>query len=303
MFDRLKFSASAITGLALGILLALPLFWIGVKSSVGAMHANAEKAFAEVDRRQQNMADEALRLEVNLKNHKVRAPRADFAKVELLRSRLAGSGDFEDKIEVSQELERALVNIETIYTQTMQNSEKAAGSAYIKEFGLNWGPMKRYLVDEEYRFTDSVKAYNSVLLTMPVPYIIGHKTFGALLSSLVKELRERIGQYFKQALAWIKFVPKYIWAKIRKEAVLPEKPAPLPKRPFSADALYAPLPQPFYIAQAPVPEEDYPELQYDRNAPNMADVEVGQQKAVLDNAAAEPFAAPVPTIQRTATYK
>jgi hypothetical protein len=304
MFNRLKFSASALLGLALGICLALPLFWIGVKRGVGELRDGAQSAFGAVELRQQNMADEALRLEVSLKNAKVRLPSVeDFAKVELLRSQLAGSGNFEDKIEISQELERALVNVETLFSQTMAKNPKAAASAFCRDFGLNWQPMKRYLVDEEYHFSNAVRAYNSVLASSPVPFVVGHRTFSSLLSALVREARERAGLYLKQALLWAKFAPRWLWAKISNASVMPEKPQPMAPTPYTPDALYAPLPEPFYIAQAPVPEEDYPELQYDRTAPAMADVEVGQQKAVLENGTVAPYAAPVPTIQRTATYR
>lgn len=149
MFDRLKFSASALSGLALGIVLALPLFWVGVKSSVGSLHKNVVATFERVVVRQQNMSDEALRLEMQYKSHKVKFSRADFAKVELLRSRLAGEGDFDGRIELSQQLERALLNVQTSYIQTLKSNSRAAGSAYIRGFGHNWGPMMRYLVDEQ----------------------------------------------------------------------------------------------------------------------------------------------------------
>jgi hypothetical protein len=134
-----------------------------------------------------------------------------------------------------------------------------------------------------------------------VPYVIGHKSFGSLLASLAAELRLRMGHYFRQAWAWVKFGPSWAWAKIRGKTA-PDAPRAMPLPPLGKDALYHPLPEPFYIAQAPVPEEDYNELQYDRDAPNMADVEVGQQKAVLENDSRAPFVAPVPTIQRTVTY-
>jgi len=303
MFDRLKFSASALTGLAVGVILALPLFWIGVKTSVGALEHNVHLAFEDVESRQQNMSDEALRLEVNFRKHGIRGYKADFAKVELLRSRLAGSGDFEDKVEVSQQLERALVNVETLYSQVMKSDASAAGSAYCREFGLNWGPMKRYLVDEEYKFVGSVKSYNSVLRTQPVPMIVGYKTFGGLLTALYHNLGSRFGVYFRQGVAWVTYLPMRVWAWATRAAVIPTPPAPMAPAVYTVEALYAPMDEPFYVAQAPVPEEDYPELQYNREQPDMADVEVGQQKAVRDDAGREPYAVPVPTIQRTAVYK
>src|SRR5687767_1501934 len=108
MFDRLKFSASALVGLAIGACLALPLFWLGVKNGIASLEHRAEHAFEAVEARQQNMADEALRLEVNFRRVGAKVSKADFAKIELLRARLAGNGDFEDKIEISQNLERAL---------------------------------------------------------------------------------------------------------------------------------------------------------------------------------------------------
>jgi hypothetical protein len=302
MFDRLKFSASALVGFCLGVALALPLFWIGVKSSVGSLEEATHRAFARVQARQQNMADECLRLEQTLAGLKLKFSRRDFADVELLRSRLAGSGDFEDQIEVSQQLERALVNVETQYKGIMASQPRAAADAFCRKFGLDWDPLKRYLVDEEFHFSSAVKEYNRVLHTSPVPWVVGHPSFGACLVALAEEMRLRLGEDLVQGLAWLKYFPRLGWAKISGAAQLPEPPKPLPVAPFAVDALYAPLPEPVYVAEAPLPEEDYPEIQYDRQAPDMADVEKGGEKAVLENATAKPYAAPIPTIQRTATY-
>jgi hypothetical protein len=302
MFDRLKFSASAVVGLMLGIALALPLFWIAVKSSVGVLRENAKRAFVQVEQRQQDMADECLRLQESFKNAGVKVPQQDFSNVEYLRSRLAGSGDFEDQIEVSQQLERGLVNVELVYKKTMAENSRAAKNAFCRDFGLNWGPLKRYLVDEEFHFSDAVNEYNRVLNSPPVPFVVGHKSFGSLLNALAVEMHQRIDEYIHQSLAWIKFFPRWVWAEIRSAAVIPEPPQPMAITPYTADALFAPLPQPYYIAQAPVPEEDYPEIQYDRSTPDMADVEVGQQKAVFDSPNIKPFSYVTPTIQKTATY-
>lgn len=301
MLERVKFSLSSLLGLALGICLALPLFWVGVKHGVASLRKGALNAFEPVERRQQAMADEALKLEVLVKNKGLKLPKADFAKIELLRSRLAGSGDFGDKIELSQDLERALVNVETLYAQLMKQNAAAAKSPFLREFGMNWMPMKRYLVDEEFHFSAAVREYNRVLLKPPLPFIIGHKSFAALLGSLATEVHQRAWLYLKQGWAWLKYLPRWVWAVSRGNSA-PEMPAALPHRELGGEALYEPLPEPFYIAEAPVPEEDYAELQYNRDAPDMADVEVGQQKAVRDNAASKPYVAPVPTVQRTATY-
>src|SRR5579863_6839641 len=134
MFDRLKFSASALIGLAFGITLAVPLFWIGVKESVGALRGTAQQSFQSVLQRQQDMADEALRLQMLYSKLGIAVKAGPFAAVESWRSKLAGTGDFEDQIGVSEHLETALLEVGDLYASTMKESKKAAASPDFQQF-------------------------------------------------------------------------------------------------------------------------------------------------------------------------
>jgi hypothetical protein len=302
MIERMRTGVSGLIGLAIGIALALPLFWVGVRRSVGALRHQAYDAFGVVEGREQGMADECLKLEQRLAGLGFRDHKKDFARVELLRSRLAGENDFEEKLELSQHLERAMLNVETAYDQTKEASDLAASNPFVKQFGLDWLLNKRYLVDEERTFSIAVKHYNEVLERWPVPAVIGHKTFSGLLRAMTYEIFTRGFIWLGQGARWLAYGIRWLWATLLGN-IAPEPPLPLEKAPLAEDALYQPLPQPLYIAEAPVPEEDYPEIQYDRDAPDMADVEVGQEKAVLDNKRPPAYAAPVPTVQKTATYR
>jgi hypothetical protein len=301
MLDRLKFSASALIGLTFGIALAVPLFWIGVKESVGAMRQNAQTSFQSVLQREQDMSDQALRLQVLWAKEGVRAQSDAFGRVESWRSKLAGTGDFEDQIGVSEHLESALLDVGRLYAATMKESKKAAHSADCQAFARSWDPMLRYLVQEELAFTKRVMKYNAVLSSDPVPFVIGHKSFGSLVNALVGEVVNHLKEDLMQGLAWLKYELSLGWAKLRG-ATLPAPPAPLEHSMPMDEALFQVLPQPNYLAQAPLPEEDYPELQYDRQAPDMADVALGDEKVQLEEASVTPYAAVVPTIQKTASY-
>jgi hypothetical protein len=61
---------------------------------------------------------------------------------------------------------------------------------------------------------------------------------------------------------------------------------------------------PHFLAAAPPPEDDYRELQYAREERDYADVEVGEDKAVLENrGGAEGYKIVLPKPQTTVTYK
>ena len=65
-----------------------------------------------------------------------------------------------------------------------------------------------------------------------------------------------------------------------------------------------PLNRPVFLADAPPPEDDYQEVQFTRNvAQNYADVELGEDKAVLENRdAPKPYASVLPQPQKTVVY-
>jgi hypothetical protein len=302
MFERIKFLASALLGLLIGILVTLPLFWLGVRKNVGALRHRAEVSFVQVERRQQTMADESLRLEKKLADLGWSKRKAGFVKVELLRSRLAGYAEIEDKVEISQDLEAALLEVEKSWEQACKQSSKIAKHPSVVEFGLTWSQLKRYLVDEELDFVDEVHAYNHVLRSWPVPTVVGYRSFGGLARAMLLDLRENKSWMLSQSLAWTRWSLSWAVSKVRGRA-LPERPAMRQPKKLDLDPLYTTLPEPLYAAKAPRPEEDYSEIQYNRSYLDMADVETGEDKAVLENKYVQPYAAPVPTIQKTVTYK
>jgi hypothetical protein len=299
MFERVKFFSSAVLGLLLGIVLALPLFWFAVKMNIGSMYRNTQGSFEQVVRRQQAMADTALDLEKRLMKLGYKGKRAAFAHVEIERSKLAGDFELSDRIELTQDLEGALLEAEDAWKLA---PKALAKDPFVHQFGLTWMPMKRYLVSEEDDFGKRVADYNDVLKKWPVAMVIGHRSFAAMAGSLVIALRDQIGAWLRQGLSWIVWACKAAWAKVTG-AELPEKPKALPMAPPSPDALFSPLPLPAYVAEAPKPEEDYEEIQYSHEMPSMADVPVGGESPVLENQYRPDYQAPVPKVQRTVIYK
>jgi hypothetical protein len=302
MFDRLKFGASALIGLGVGVVLALPFFWFGVKNGVNSLHHHLQGSFATVERRQQGMADSALRVEKILASKGWRGNHGDFARVELLRSRMAGTGDFEERIEVAQDLERALLNAGVAVAQAAEASEAIGGSAYVADFLQTWRRDLRYLVDEEATFAGGVKQYNRVLRTWPVPAIIGNSSFAQLVKSSIRGLRDRAGEILRWAFSWVKWTASAVSAKLRGKDK-PEHPAPLAPQPWPHDTEHKSLAVPYFIAEAPVPEEDYREIQYSLEGPDMSDVDSSEDKVEYEGKKRAPFVAPVPTVQKTATYR
>ncbi len=304
MFDKLKTGSSAILGLAIGVLIALPVFWIGVKNWMGALEHGAEADYLPVERRQQVMADEALRFEKllqklgwkNLKDY-----RADFVKVERLRATLAGHADFLDKVEVSQDLERALMNVEKVAQRAAQEDAAIRKNPFVKEFFSNWSRLKRYLVDEQATFMHSVRHYNLKLGTWPISVVISYRSSWALMKSMFQELFAHIGAWLRQGWLWTKYGVLWAVDKVTHK-IHPARPAPLVVHHPAKDPLYHPIPQPFYLAEAPPPEENYREIQYDRDYPNMADIEPGEEAPVYENDYRKPEPVVAPTVQKTVAY-
>lgn len=304
MFDRLTTGTAALLGLAIGVLLALPLFWIGVKTGVGALQHNAQSGFEPVAKRQNAMADEMLRFEKLLKTMGWKGYgryKADFAKVERLRAMLTGHADFEDRMEISQDLERALLKAEMVSLKAAKDQAEIGKNPFVKEFFMTWSKLKRYLVDEEMNFAHAVRRYNHVLVTWPVPLVIGYRHVGAMMKALGRELASNLMAWIRQAGAWIKYSVLWAWDKVFHNAH-PEPPAPIRRMKPAKDPLYKPFAEPYYIAQAPLPEEDYAEIQFDRETPSMADVEAGREAPVFENEYRQGYPIPVPTVQKTVTY-
>ncbi len=302
MFDKIKFGFSALVGISLGVLIALPFFWFGTRHGVGVLKSNAEHSLKAVERRQQDMSDEALRLERMLEAKGYTKGREIFAKVELLRSRLAGTADVYEKIEVTQDLDRALLNVESAWAEAGKVSGRLRANFDWRNFGRNWEPLKRYLVDEEKVLTADVRYYDEVLEKNLVRFAIGHHSFGQAISAGLNFAKTKTGLYIRQGWRWVVYGAKWIWSKIKGKA--PERPVALPKIEPPRDPIFIPLPVPYYITDAPVPEEDYHEVQFNRETTNMADVEVGQEKPVLEGRNAPDSYKPVaPHVQKTVDYR
>lgn len=306
MVDRIKTLFSALIGLLIGIAVTLPLFWLGVRKNVGALRHRAEVSFVQVERRQQAMADESLRLQKSLADLGWNKSKSDFAKVELLRSQLAGYAGIEDKIEVSKKLEIALLGTEKVLVKAGKQSKVIAKNPFIHDYELNWVALKRYLVDEEEDFLNQAHGYNHVLQVWPVPTIVGYVSFLDLNRAMLIKARDEKSLLLQQALAWTRWGFNWVYAKVRS-AELPSQPEGFPKadkKDLGRVPLYTSLPEPDYVARAPKPEEDYSEIQYNREYPDMADVETGEKKVVFENKYRKPYVvAPVPTVQKTVTYK
>ncbi len=302
MFDGLKTSVAVLVGLLIGAVVALPLAWHGTRLGADSLRHNIERALEQVEIRQQAMADQALQLEELLVSKGDGEGSDVFEQVMDTRSKLAGVAPLEEKLAAVQELEQALLLSERVWEQAAEKP-RVRSSFYYAEHGRVWEKQKRLLVREQTALVDSVVELDKLLGRWPASVLLGYKTFGAMINGLFGDVVGNTTFVVRLGLDWVGYGARKAAALTGQQA--PPEP-PKWERPKAAKAVayMDPIVPPHFLADAPMPEDDYRELQFTKETADYADVELGEDKAVLENRhAPEGYKLVLPQPQKTVTYK
>lgn len=302
MLNGLKTSVAVLIGLLIGLVLAVPLGWYGTRLGADSLVRNVHATLASVESRQQAMADAALELEPRLRGWGARADADIYQALQDERSRLAGEAPLQAKILRVQRLEEVLLRTEKLWQQAGQKP-KVARDFHWQEHGRVWEKQKRLLVREQMALVDSVAELDQLLARWPASVLLSYKTFGALINGAFGDVVGNSAFVARLSLDWAGYA-------LRKTAALvgqqdpPEPPKWQRPKAKATLAYIDPMAPPIFLADAPLPEDDYRELQFTRaTREDYADVDVGEDKAVLENRnAPHGYIAPVPTAQKTVDY-
>jgi len=305
MLNTLKTSVTLLLGLLLGCLIALPLVWYGSRLGADSLLTNVWNRLSAVQDRQQAMADQALKLQPMLQRFGVFAGSGVFKDIENERSLLAGDASLGGKLEHVQRLEEALLRSELVWAQAGRGDARLAAWPPFQDYGLVWEQQKRQLVSEEARLSDAVDELDGLIVRWPLSLLLAHQTFAGLTGGMVTDAGGEALFVVRVGLDWVGYGLRRLAALVGQQA-----PPPPPDwgamRPVPVDepGYVEPLTRLVFLADAPLPEGDYKEIQFTREvAANYADVELGADKAVPENLnPPAPYAAPTPTPRLTVVY-
>jgi hypothetical protein len=303
MLNGLKTSVAVLVGLLIGLVLAVPMGWFGTRIGADSLVRNVHSALVAVESRQQAMADASLELEPRLRVWGVRADADIYQSLQNERSRLAGEAPLQAKILRVQRLEEVLLRTERLWEQAGKK-EKVARDYHWQEHGRIWEKQKRLLVREQMVLVDSVTELNRLLGVWPASVLLGYKTFGALINGTFGDVVGNSAFIVRLSLDWAGYGMRKAAALVGQQD--PPEPPKWEKPKAKAHLAYIDaMATPIFLADAPLPEDEYRELQFTRESPeDYADVGVGEDKAVLENRNAPAgYAAPIPTAQKTVDYR
>ncbi|HXB96928.1 MAG TPA: hypothetical protein VNZ54_02675 [bacterium] len=303
MLSGLKTSAVVLAGLLLGLCLAVPLAWMGTRRGADTLAMNVGNAVAAVEERQQSMADEALQLQPLMQRFGVTRDADLFTKVQAERSRLAGESGLREKLERLQLLEEALLRVERLQVQSGQELRSLRDSEEFQAYARTWDKQKRLLVREQLGLEDSVAELNHLLLRWPASRLLAYRSLSSLAHGLIADLKADAAYRWRWSLDYLRFTGRRVVARFRHQPQ-PEPPKWDPPADTEVVTYLKPLNRPVFLADAPLPEDDYQEVQFTHNvAQNYADVELGEDQAVLENRdAPKPYAPVLPKPQKTVVY-
>ncbi|HXC64615.1 MAG TPA: hypothetical protein VNZ67_09660 [bacterium] len=303
MLSGLKTSAVVLAGLLLGFCLAVPLAWMGTRRGADTLALNVGNAVAAVEQRQQAMADEALQLQPLIEQYGVDRDKDLFTKVQAERSRLAGESGLREKLERLQLLEEALLRVERLQVQSGQELRALRDSETYQEYARTWEKQKRLLVREQLGLEASVAELNHLLLRWPASRLLAYQSLSSLGHGLLAELKANAAYRWHWSVDYLRYLGRKVVARFRHQP-LPDAPKWDPPADLGPVTYLRPLNRPVFLADAPLPEDDYQEVQFTHNvAQNYADVELGEDKAVLENRdAPKPYAPVLPKPQKTVVY-
>lgn len=303
MLQGLKTSVAVLLGLIIGLIAALPLAWYGTRRGADSLMHNVKASIEAVERRQQQMADQALGLQPLLRAHGIKAEPDLFEDIQDERSRLAGDASLEGKLLRVQHLEEALLRTESRFLQAGRSQRRFAQSFAFGDYARTWEKQKRLLVREQFEVEDRVAEVNGLLARFPASVLLRYRTVGALLRGVFGDLIGNTSFLLRLGLDWAGYGMRRAAALVGQQDP-PEPPKWEPPKAKAEAAYLDPLHPPVFLAGAPVPEDEVDELQYTRETVNYADVEVGKDPAVLENRLApKEYEAARPTVQKTVGYQ
>ncbi|MGH7442978.1 MAG: hypothetical protein ACREKE_09935 [bacterium] len=305
--STLKTSAAVLVGIILGLVVAFLLAWYGSRAGADAIRHNVWNRVWAVQDRQEAMADQVLALEPLLKRFGALRHTDVFADVERERSELAGDASLKGKLTHEQWLEEALLRSERVWGQSRRHRALALYEPW-QAYGRLWELQMRQLVVEERGLKESTYELNGLLYTWPLSVLLAHRTLGSFSGSLLSDAGNGALFVARVGLDWTGYGLRRLAALAGHEAPPPKPQWTLFKHPVRTPAdtrpYIEPLPQLVFLADAPLPQGDYSEVQYTREVPaDYADVKRGDDQPVLENRKAPAaYAAPLLKPQMTVTY-
>lgn len=273
---KMKNAAAVILGLLIGAIVAIPAFWMGIKRGLNTMYSQAERDFGTVEERLQTMSDEALALRKTLSQLGWRGDPSPFLDVEEKRSWLHGSFPLPLKMELAEDLERSLLKVEEVWVQAARNREHIRLNPYYRGWGLQWETLKRYLVKEEKLFLLSAKEYSAGL---------NHWIFALFYNGKKVDLAALLGKYRitieeQDAKGGYKTLAQGGTARKSFDLQADIEGMKQGTRDKDGKVIFLELPKPYWLAEAPIPEHDYNEIQYDRDTTIMSMTNIESQSNV-----------------------
>jgi hypothetical protein len=200
----------------------------------------------------------------------------------VLRSRLLGAASPQERLGLALALEARLGKVEAVLEQASATPAAKADFQF-GEIGRRWVNHERWLSKEEADAKAAVGTYNNLVAKWPTRWVAQGYTLRHLAWSTSKALKD---QGLVKTRTWAGLAAwkvRVAWAKLRKQEA-PARPEPLEavQPPADPQPLYTALQPPLFTENAPWPEEFSNELQYRADAPNRADVMVGDEKAYLE---------------------
>ena len=281
MLRKIGLGVSILLGLALGLLLAyFSLRWTlnnGLKTAL----AEADQKVSLVGDRLQALADLSLQANKALARLGERGGQDVFEQAQVLRSRLLGAASPQERLGLALALEARLAKVEALLEKA---SAKPAGRAdyELSDIGRRWIGHERWLSKEEADAKAAVGTYNNLVAKWPTRWMAQGYTLSHIAWSTSKAIKDQGLVKTRTWGHWAAWKVEALWAKLRKKEA-PAEPAPVPEAvpPADPQPVYTSLPEPLFTESAPWPEEFSNELQYRANAPNRADVAIGEEKAYL----------------------
>jgi len=304
MFNSLKTSVTILLGLLLGLLVAAPLAWYGSRMGADTLQRNVWNALSAVQDRQQAMADQALKLQPLLESLGPVSNEDVFDDIQDQRSRLAGEASLTEKLGRVQRLEEALLRSERMWALAGGRSPHVRGAEPWQDYGRVWERQKRLLVREQKDLQDSVEEFDGLLVRFPVSALLAHRTFMGMINGLLGDAWGNTTFLARLSLDWVGYELRRFAALVGQQKP-PDPPAWAGAPKAAVEDSYVEALSPLvFLADAPPPEDSYNELQFTREvSQNYADVELGQDKAVLENHDAPgAYTAVLPSPQKTVVY-
>jgi len=281
MLRKIGLGVSILLGLALGLVLAyFSLRWTlgnGLKTAL----SEADQKVSLVGDRLQAMADLSLAANKALARLGERGGQEAFEQAQVLRSRLLGAASPQERLGLALALEARLAKVEALLEK--ESAKPAAKADFeFNDIGRRWIGHERWLSKEEADAKASVGTYNNLVAKWPTRWMAQGYTLGNIAWSTSKAIKDQGLVKTRTWGRWAAFKAKSLWAKLRKkEAPAEPEPVPQPVPPADPQPVYTSLPEALFTENAPWPEEFSSELQYRANAPNHADVEMGEERAYL----------------------